>query len=218
MGEQKVFQHKFLDIIRYYNEVVRSDNVIFDERRVFKYEKIVMDLETQRQQSRYIEAPLQESRMDNPGYKVCGFYGYLIRKVKDLTEELSLYDKKLSFFYIKYKRVFDRCSIAVIMMSSSLTFIESISLTVNKVGENRAARIVSLTFSSAIAIVTAVLKFKNIKERIESIVKAKEKIHNCQAKLFNFDKELKTTLFLSSNINCEETCIAISPQQSQFQE
>jgi hypothetical protein len=126
-----------------------------------------------------------------------------------------MHDKKLSFFYLKYKKIFDRCSVAVIIMSSSLTFIESVSLTLNPVtDENTGARIVSLTFSTLIAIVTAVLKFKNIKEKIESIVKAKEKIHNCQAKLFNFDKELKTTLFMSDSTKEGEECTPISRQQS----
>ena len=36
---------------------------------------------------------------------------------------------------------------------------------------------------------------------MEEVVKTKEKIHNCQAKVFTFDKELKTTIFLSNNSN-----------------
>ena len=209
MKEQKDFQEKFLDIVRYYNEVVRSDNIIFDERRVIKYEHMAHDIENQR-------SKIDTSTACTPTtFTTSTFYNYLLCKVLGIRKELSMHDKKLSFFYLKYKKIFDRCSVAVIIMSSSLTFIESVSLTLNPVtDENTGARIVSLTFSTLIAIVTAVLKFKNIKEKIESIVKAKEKIHNCQAKLFNFDKELKTTLFMSDSTKDGEECTPISRQQS----
>jgi hypothetical protein len=84
-------------------------------------------------------------------------------------------------------------------MSSSLSLIEGITLCFSE--ENTPSTIVSLIVSTSIAVMTSVLKFKNYKEKLEELVKLREKIHNCQAKLFTFDKELKTTIFLSPNIS-----------------
>ena len=73
-----------------------------------------------------------------------------------------------------------------------------------------ASTIVSLVVSTSIAVMTSVLKFKNYKEKLEELVKMREKIHNCQAKLFTFDKELKTTIFLSSNTSIDYECVPVS--------
>ena len=56
-----------------------------------------------------------------------------------------------------------------------------------------------LVMSTSIAIMTSVLKFKNIKGTLEDIVKTKEKVHGCQAKIYTFDKDIKSYIFLSND-------------------
>ena len=121
----------------------------------------------------------------------------MIKKVENLQSTLGSYNKQLSFFYNKYKLIYDWVSIVIIIMSSSLSLVEGITLCFSE--ENVPSTIVSLMVSTSVAVMTSVLKFKNYKEKLEELVKMREKIHNCQAKLFTFDKELKTTIFLSSN-------------------
>ena len=65
--------------------------------------------------------------------------------------------------------------------------------------------IATIVISTSVALATAILKLKNYKERIEEIVKTTEKVYNCQSQLFTFDKQMKTTLNMtSSELNNED--------------
>ena len=190
LTDQKQVQEKFLEIVKYYNDVIMSNTMIFSEEEVLEYQKKIFKIEKERKNYSKCE---KHTVIDIEG----DFFKYVIKKVENLQSTLGSYNKQLSFFYNKYKLIYDWVSIIIIVMSSSLSLVEGITLCFSE--ENVASTIVSLVVSTSIAVMTSVLKFKNYKEKLEELVKMREKIHNCQAKLFTFDKELKTTIFLSSN-------------------
>ena len=188
--DQKQIQDKFLDIVKYYNDVIMTNTMVFSEEEVLEYQKKIFKIEKERKNYSKCE---KHTVIDVEG----DFFKYVIKKVENLQSTLGSYNKQLSFFYNKYKLIYDWVSIIIIFMSSSLSLVEGITLCFSE--KNVASSIVSLVISTSIAVMTSVLKFKNYKEKLEELVKMREKIHNCQAKLFTFDKELKTTIFLSSN-------------------
>jgi hypothetical protein len=190
--DQKKVQEKFLDIVKYYNDVIMTNSMVFSEDEVLEYQKKIFRIEKERRNYSKCE---KQTYVDIDGE----FFKYIIKKVENLQSTLGSYNKQLSFFYNKYKLIYDWVSIVIIFMSSSLSLIEGITLCFSE--ENTPSTIVSLIVSTSIAVMTSVLKFKNYKEKLEELVKLREKIHNCQAKLFTFDKELKTTIFLSPNIS-----------------
>ena len=203
--DQKQIQEKFLDIVKYYNDVIMTNTMVFSEEEVLEYQKKIFKIEKERKNYSKCE---KHTVIDVDG----DFFKYIIKKVENLQSTLGSYNKQLSFFYNKYKLIYDWVSIVIIFMSSSLSLVEGITLCFSE--ENVASTIVSLVVSTSIAVMTSVLKFKNYKEKLEELVKMREKIHNCQAKLFTFDKELKTTIFLSSNnssTNVERPPVSYAP-------
>lgn len=201
---QKEFQEKFLEIMKYYNEVIMTNTMVFPEDEVLEYQKKIFKIEKERKNYSKCE---KHTVIDVEG----DFFKYIIKKVENLQTNLGSYNKQLSFFYNKYKLIYDWVSVLIILMSSSLSLVEGITLCFSD--ENVPSTIVSLVVSTSIAVMTSVLKFKNYKEKLEELVKMREKIHNCQAKLFTFDKELKTTIFLCSNNsnNVDHPSITCSP-------
>lgn len=195
-------QEKFLDIIKYYNDVVMTNTMVFSEDELLEYQKKIFKIEEIRKNFTKNDVP-SVIHVDGE------FFKYIIKKVESIQHTLGTYNKQLSYFYNRHKVMYDTVSIMIIIMSSSLSLIEGITLCFSE--ENVASTIVSLIVSTSIAVMTSVLKFKNIKEKLEELVKMKEKIHSCQGKLFTFDKELKTTLFLSANNNNERVAIGSSP-------
>lgn len=199
--DQRQIQEKFLDIIKYYNDVIMTNTMVFPETEVLEYQKKIFRIEKERKKFSKCE---KNTVIDVQG----DFFKYVIKKVENLQSTLGSYNKQLSFFYNKYKNIYDWVSILIIVLSSSLSLVEGITLCFSE--ENTASTIVSLMVSTTIAVLTSVLKFKNYKEKLEELVKMREKIHNCQAKLFTFDKELKTTIFLSSNNSIKDECDPVS--------
>jgi hypothetical protein len=116
---------------------------------------------------------------------------YVFKKIGDLQSELDETSKELDYFYLKYKKYYDRFSISTIVLSSSLTLIESISMMFEPTVYTG---VITIFISTVIAVMTSVLKFKGYKEQIEGIVRTTEKVHSCQAQLFKFDKHLKISL------------------------
>ena len=49
-----------------------------------------------------------------------------------------------------------------------------------------------------IGMLTSLTKFFNLKTKTEDIIKIREKVYNCNTKIFSFDKNLKSTLYLQS--------------------
>jgi len=133
-----------------------------------------------------------------PPWSTDDFYTYIFRKNKDIQNVLFTYNRKLTYFYLYNKNVYEVCSVVLIVLSSSLALIEGISLCFDPVIETT---IVTLTISMSIGVLTSVLKFFNFKNETEDIIKIKEKVNTCSAKIFTFDKKLKTQLYLKYNAN-----------------
>ena len=196
MGEdnnnyQKTFQEKFLGIVKYYNEVVMGNGIIFCEHSILQFQ--IHNDTIDKKRSKFMEIKPTSQFVTKTH-----FDKYILAKIEDLQSNLLTYNKQLAFFYKKYRTIYDTLSIIIIVLSSSLAFIEGVSLLLNYQGVFLALLV--LVFSTSIAIITSILKFKNLKEKIELIVTTREKVNTCQANLFTFDKEFKTHLFLSDGI------------------
>jgi hypothetical protein len=191
--DRQLIRVKFLEIIKYYNDVIMTNTLVFSEQELLEYQKKIFDIEKERKKF-ILNSDITSHLMIEDD-----FLKYIIKKVESIQVTLGTYNKQLSFFYNKYRVTYDSTSIIIIILSSSLSLVEGITLCFYEY--SIISTIISLVISATIAILTSVLKFKNIKEKIEEVVKMREKIHNCQAKLYTFDKELKTTIFLSVNSN-----------------
>lgn len=191
--DRQLVRQKFLEIIKYYNDVIMTNTMVFSEQELLEYQKKIFEIEKERKKF-IIKSDITSHLSIEED-----FLKYILKKVESIQGTLGTYNKQLSFFYNKYRVTYDSTSIIIIVLSSSLSLIEGITLCFSE--SNTISTIISLVVSTTIAILTSILKFKNIKEKIEEVVKMREKIHNCQAKLYTFDKELKTTIFLSANNN-----------------
>lgn len=191
--DRRLIQEKFLEIIKYYNDVIMTNTMVFSEEELLEYQKKIFEIEKERKKFIIKSDITTHLNIEED------FMKYILKKVESIQGTLGTYNKQLSFFYNKYRVTYDSVSIIIIVLSSSLSMIEGITLCFSD--SNTISTIISLVVSTTIAVLTSILKFKNIKEKIEEVVKMREKIYNCQAKLYTFDKELKTTIFLSANNN-----------------
>jgi len=185
------FRKEFLDVVKYFNEVVMSNPIVMDIRAIMKYKALIDEYTSETG----ILLHNSNNGVNIPGYKKNDFFVYLMKKNDDIQEVLASYLGKLNFYYTKYKKNYDNITLLNVVMSSGLTFIEALSLTLD---QQVPFSIVSITISTGLAISTSYLKIKNYKEKLENIVKAQEKIQTCQAKLFTFDKKLKSHLCLTT--------------------
>ena len=191
---QAEYQSRFMDIIKYYNDVIMTNTLVFSEEEVLKAQKLIHDIESKRGK---LYNPVV-GNSPNSMVTDSDFFRYILTKVEHLQTMLEYQHKQLSYFYTKYKNEYHNVSILVIFLSSSMSLVEGITLLFDP--HNKVSSVMMLGMSSTIAITTSVLKFRNTKERLEEIIKMKEKIQMCQAKLFTFDKDIKTTLFLSPRV------------------
>lgn len=215
------FRKEFLDVVKFFNEVVMSNPVVMDMRALMKYKKLISEYTSEQDTHTFVS----NNGKSIPQEKKNNFYEYIIKKNDSIQVILSEYLGKLNFYYTKYKKNYDNITLLNVIMSSGLTFIEALSLSIDQA---KAFSIVSITISTGLAISTSYLKIKNYKEKLENIVKAQEKIHNCQAKLFTFDKKMKSHLCLSDTRvkKCEgiitddgtedESTISSSPHNNEF--
>lgn len=185
-------QTKFMEIIKYYNDVIMTNTLVFSEKDSLQAQKMIHEIDCERE---HLYTPL--GGFSNPMETDSDFFRYILKKIECLQTSLEYQHKQLSYFYNKYKQEYHNVSILVIFLSSSMSLVEGMTLLFDP--HNKVSSVVMLGMSSTIAITTSVLKFRNTKERLEEIIKMKEKIQMCQAKLFTFDKEIKTSLFLSPN-------------------
>ena len=202
--DKRMFQEKFLEVVKYYNESVMMNTMVFSEEELLEYQKKIYEIETIR---RTLKLPSDSSSIIKTD---SDFFKYIMKKVEGIQNTLGTYNKQLTYFYNRHRRLYDSVSISIILLSSSMSLIQSLTLCFPSKYDTISTAF-TLVISTSIAVLTSVLKFKNIKEKLEELVKMKEKVHTCQAKLFTFDKELKTTLFLSS-INNE--CLTFNHDDS----
>ena len=181
-------QAEFLDIVNYFNETIMTNKLVVSSRLQRKFDNSVVVV-VQEQQTTSVSEP--------PPWSNDEFYTYIFRKNKDIQNDLFTYNRRLSYFYLYNKKVYEVCSVVLIILSSSLTLIEGISLCFDPVVHTT---IVTLVISMTIGVLTSVLKFFNFKNETEDIVKIKEKVNTCSAKIFTFDKKLKSQLYLKYNV------------------
>jgi len=196
---------KFLIIMKFYNEIIKSAPLIVSNTDLIvymkqqnEYEKIINDLDTH--EPICIHTELLEThdlnirplpKLNIPDEKKTRFNVYILKKINDLERDITDFSRKLDYFYLRYKKYYDYFSFYNIFASTSLTLIESISLMFKP---QVYTGVFSIFIGTSIAISISVLKLKNYKENIETIVKTQEKVYSCQAQLFTFDKFMKSSL------------------------
>ena len=193
---QEECRAKFMDIIKYYNDVIMTNTLVFSEEEILKAQKMIHDIECERE---HLYTPLNGT--PNSMETDSDFFRYIIKKIENLQNLLEYQHKQLSYFYTKYKKEYHNVSILVIFLSSSMSLVEGVTLLFDP--HNKISSVMMLVMSSTIAITTSILKFRNTKEKLEGIIKMKEKIQMCQAKLFTFDKDIKTSLFITPGSNVQ---------------
>lgn len=207
---------KFMKILKFYNEIIKSNPLIVSDQDYLKYKK---------QQKKHFDelknfdsvkeyptvnfnAEVGEHKIDLethdidptryvlniPEHEKTRFNVYILKKINDLENDLEEFLLKLNYFYLKYKKYYDNFSLYNIFAATSMTLIESISLMFKP---QVYTGVVAIVLSTSVALSTAVLKLKNYKDRIEEIVKTTEKVYSCQAQLFTFDKRIKAQLNMS---------------------
>lgn len=189
MGYEEEVRSEFLDIIKYYNDVVMTSPVILGHSK--KYE-----LSNRFFKGSEFKNLTCDKRND--------FFDYIIKKNENVQKNLNEYTKTLVYFYKKYKKYYDNITIFNIILSTSLPLFEMLSLMF--VNDTKEINVLCMCISTLLAISTSALKVKNYKEKIEDIVKVKEKVYACQGKIFTFDKKIKSWLCLSDTIIKNSTC------------
>ena len=174
-------QKKFLAHVILFNEIVMSNKIIFSISLKKKYLK-----------SRIVQTELSTV---NTKYPWDGelFFNYICRKSEEMQNSIMEYKDELSFYYSHYKRKYNSCSIIVIIVSSCIPLVEGISLCFEPV---IATNILILVLGTLVSVITSLLKFLNYKNKMEEIVRLREKINTCEAKIFYFDKRLKSKLYM----------------------
>ena len=221
-NEQKILE-KFMKILKFYNEIIKSSPLIVSDQDYLRYKKQKVkyseeiknletffsgprrvDFATEVGESELVTHSIEEDgvyKLNIPQDKKTRFNVYILKKINDLENDLQEFLSSLDYFYLKYKKYYDNFSLYNICAASSMTLLESMALMFKPQVYTGVATIV---ISTSIALSTAILKLKNYKEKIEEIVKTTEKVYSCQAQLFTFDKYLKTSLNMSQEYNGEE--------------
>lgn len=178
----ELIKKEFLENVNYFNEIIMSNKIVFSNRLKWMYDKGRENNENKSNHSK--PRPWMNDK----------FLLYIFQKTDEIQHILIVYNDELSFYYIYYKNIYDICSILLIVLSSCITLIEGISLCFDPVIYTN---ISILVLGTVISIITSVLKYFNFKNKTEEIIRLKEKVHNCQTKLFLFDKKIKSGLFLN---------------------
>lgn len=172
-------QQEFLEHVNYFNEIM-ANRIVFSKELQEKYEKNKVSKTSCKKEINY------------PWVKN-NFHMYVFRKIDNIKKKLTEYSDELGYYCIHYKYIYDTCSVLIIVMSSSITLVEGISLCFDPVIYTN---IIVLVLGTLVSVITAVLKFYNFKGKTEEIIKLCEKINVCEAKFFLLDKKLKSKLFI----------------------
>lgn len=178
----ELIKKEFLENVNYFNEIIMSNKIVFSNRLKEMYDKARDNNENKSNNKK--PRPWMNDK----------FLMYIFQKTDEIQHTLIVYNEELSFYYVYYKNVYDACSVLIIVLSSCITLIEGISLCFDPVIYTN---ISILLLGTIISIITSVLKYFNFKNKTEEIIKLKEKVYNCQTKIFLFDKKIKSELFLN---------------------
>ena len=183
-SDEMTIQKKFLEHVNLFNEVVMSNKIIFSINLKKKYlkQKII-----QTDKSSIIVNYPWENDM---------FYVYICKKAEEMQKSIMEYKDELAYYYSHYKRRYNSCSIIVIVVSSCIPLVEGVSLCFDPVVTTN---IFILILGTLVSVITSLLKFLNYKNKMEEIVRIREKINMCEAKIFYFDKRLKSKLYMIRN-------------------
>ena len=178
----ELIKKEFLENVNYFNEIIMSNKIVFSNRLREMYDKARENSENKSNNKK--TRPWMNDK----------FLMYIFQKTDEIQHTLIMYNEELSFYYIYYKNVYDSCSVLIIVLSSCITLVEGISLCFDPVIYTN---ITILLLGSIISIITSVLKYFNFKNKTEEMIRLKEKVYNCQTKIFLFDKKIKSELFLN---------------------
>ena len=178
----ELIKKEFLENVNYFNEIIMSNKIVFSSRLKDMYDKANENNENKSNNKK--PRPWMNDK----------FLLYVFQKTDEIQHTLIVYNEELSFYYVYYRNVYDLCSVLIIVLSSCITLVEGISLCFDPIIYTN---ITILLLGSIISIITSVLKYFNFKNKTEEIIKLKEKIYNCQTKIFLFDKKIKSELFLN---------------------
>lgn len=178
----ELIKTEFLENVNYFNEIIMSNKIVFSSRLKDMYDKANENNKNKSDHNK--PRPWMNDK----------FIMYVFQKTDEIQHTLIVYNEELSFYYMYYKKVYDICSVLIIILSSCITLVEGISLCFEPVIYTN---ISILLLGTTISIITSVLKYFNLKSKTEEITRLKEKVYNCQTKIFLFDKKVKSELFLN---------------------
>ena len=181
---QKI-NEEFVDHVNYFNEIM-ANRIVVSKQLQKKFLENTKDREINKKTN--VIYPWINNH----------FYTYVFRKIDNIKSKLVNYNDELGFYCLYYKRMYDINSVLIIVLSSSITLVEGISLCFEP---TIYTNIVVLLLGTLVSVITAVLKFYNFKGKTEEIVKLCEKINVCEAKFFLLDKKLKSRLFIEYEEN-----------------
>jgi len=197
MCYKRKVQEDFIKVFEEFSKVINDNVLIIGEEYIYDYEKKHMKIQSKLNTitPKVLEqAPAKSvATRPDPPWVQHGEYAYVVTKIEDIQKRLVSYIRALDYYYISHKWLYDMISVGIIMISSSMTFFEALTISYNF---GRFQKLVTIAMSSGIAALTAFLKFKNYKEKAEEIVRIKEKVLSSQSKLFLFEKDLKSKLYL----------------------
>ena len=197
MCYKRKVQEDFIKVFEEFSKVINDNVLIIGEEYLYDYEKKHMKIQSKRDTFSPKKTDREPTKTvatrPDPPWIQHGEYAYIVTKIEDVQKRLVTYIRALDYYYISHKWLYDMISVCIIMISSGMTFFEALSISYNF---GRFQKLITVMMSSGIAALTAFLKFKNYKEKAEEIVRIKEKVLSSQSKLFLFEKDLKSKLYL----------------------
>lgn len=197
--KQKI-QQEFIQVFKDFSDVVNDNVLIIGEKYLHKYEKKHNKIEAERLEFSKkgggdCEKKPEKKKVifQDPPWLQHEEYRYMIKKIEDTQKKLNMYLNVLDYFYLDHKKWYDRISTLIIFISSGMSFFEAISMSFEF---GRYSKIGTVFISTSVAALTSFLKFKNYKEKAEEVVRIKEKVFASQSKIFLFEKDLKSKLYL----------------------
>ena len=185
-------QEEFIKVFKEFSDVVNDNVLIIGEEFLYKYKKAhndyIIKLNKENKEFQFVNANEQD-----PPWIQHDDFKYIVSKIEYVQTHLDEYIRVLDFYYIHHKWWFDKISTVIIIISSCMSFFEAVSMSFNF---GRYQKIGTVFISTSIASLTSILKFRNYKEKAEEIVRIKEKVLSSQSKLYLFEKDLKSKLYL----------------------
>lgn len=191
--KQKV-QEDFIKVFKDFSDVINDNVLIISEKFLYKYRKTHNEyIKKINEENKNNHGKLVNAEEKDPPWKQYDEYNYMVSKIERLQKQLEEHVRVLDYYYIHHKWWYDSISTVIILISSGMSFFEAISMSFNF---GRYQKLGTVFISTSIAALTSILKFKNYKEKAEEIVRIKEKVLASQSKLYLFEKDLKSKLYL----------------------